>query len=81
MHISKLRTYPTFMNRAIKVYEFKRGPLARGKVLAPSEFNYEVDLTFYYRESTAIQYPMEIITRHLVLMFVIYSPLIHSPMI
>ena len=36
-------------------------------VLSPSESNFKVDLTSYYRESTTLQVPMYIIMRHIVL--------------
>ena len=53
------------------------GPLGSVGVLTPLESNFKVDSTFYYRESTALQYPMLKTTRHYVLGFVTYYPL-HS---
>ena len=58
MHISGLRTYPTLINYAIKVYEFELGPLGPTWVMTPLESNSKVDSTCYYRQSTILQYLM-----------------------
>ena len=58
MHISELRANLTLIIQANKVYELKARTIGPIGVIAPSKFNYEVDLTSHYRESTELQYPM-----------------------
>ena len=53
----------------------EKGLLQTIGVLAPLKSNFEIDLTSYYRESTALQYPMYITTRHQVLGSMTYYPL------
>ena len=45
----------------------ERGPLGPMGILVPLEFDSKVDSTSHYRESTELQYPMKITTKHQVL--------------
>ena len=58
MHISELRANLTLIIQANKVYELKARTIGPIGVLAPSKFNYEVDLTSHSKKSTELQYLM-----------------------
>ena len=47
MHKSEPRDNSTFIIHANKVYELRAGTIGTHRVLAPSEYNYEVDLVSY----------------------------------
>ena len=53
----------------------EREPLGPIGVLTLSELNFEIESTFHYRESIALQYLMYIKTRYQVLEFITYYPL------
>ena len=75
MHKSELRANPNLTNHASKVYKVQWRPLRRRRILDPLKSNSKVDSTSYYKESTKLQYPMEITMRHHVLKSVTYYSL------
>ena len=58
MHKSEPRANLTLITVSTRYISSKWGPLGLIGVLNPSESNFEVDSTFYYRESIELRYPM-----------------------
>ena len=55
---SEPKANPTLITHANKVYELKAKTIGTNEALTSSKYNFEVDLTSYYKELAKILYPM-----------------------